>query len=164
MMRNIWRSIWLMAWCSILCVSIKAQIQIGTVSGIVTDPAGGRVVGAKIRLNNSITGYDETRIADACGRICRFKLDVDSFRPSPNVRWAYQDSVSLNCSEVEKPVDVARVAECLGGTDTPTPLACVSAPAPYAIGNRSKARLLCEVAADVHYEMRRCAREDADIP
>jgi hypothetical protein len=51
----------------ILCVSIAAQIQIGTISGAVTDQAGARVVGAKIRLNNAVTGYDETRVADASG-------------------------------------------------------------------------------------------------
>jgi hypothetical protein len=51
----------------LLCPSVSAQIQIGVISGPVTDPAGARVAGAKIRLSNPITGYDETRAADARG-------------------------------------------------------------------------------------------------
>ena len=51
----------------LLRLSASAQIQIGTINGAVTDQAGARVAGAKIKLNNSITGYDETRTADARG-------------------------------------------------------------------------------------------------
>jgi hypothetical protein len=66
-MRIIWRSIRLMALCLIFCAGIAAQIQIGTINGVVDDPAGARVAGAQVRLSNSITGYDEKRVADARG-------------------------------------------------------------------------------------------------
>src|SRR5262249_1127979 len=40
----------------LLTISAHAQIQIGTIKGGITDPAGAAVTGASVRLTNSITG------------------------------------------------------------------------------------------------------------
>ncbi len=64
-MKNTLFSICLLAFC--LPIGANAQIRIGTVTGVVTDPAGARIAGARLTLSNAIASFDETRIADASG-------------------------------------------------------------------------------------------------
>jgi hypothetical protein len=45
-----------------------SQIQIGTIRGAVTDPAGAAVAGAEVSLSNPITGYSSAAVTDDQGR------------------------------------------------------------------------------------------------
>ena len=47
--------------------SAPAQIQIGTVSGTVTDPVGALLPGATVMLSNPITGYSNVATTDQSG-------------------------------------------------------------------------------------------------
>ncbi len=46
---------------------VQAQIQIGTVRGVVTDPGGALVANAKVTLDNSLTGYHSTQTTNNQG-------------------------------------------------------------------------------------------------
>lgn len=90
-MRNVFRLVHLVIVCLFFCLSAQAQIQIGTISGSITDPAGARVAGAKIMLGNSITGYGETRTTDARGEftfnnvpfaVYSLRVEANGFQPS----------------------------------------------------------------------------------
>ncbi|MGH9939746.1 MAG: TonB-dependent receptor [Blastocatellia bacterium] len=50
-----------------LATSAHAQIQIGTIKGAITDPAGAVVAGAGVWLTNSITGEKVEGVADGAG-------------------------------------------------------------------------------------------------
>jgi TonB dependent receptor/Carboxypeptidase regulatory-like domain/TonB-dependent Receptor Plug Domain len=50
-----------------LPAAVQAQIQIGVVKGVVSDPTGARIPGATLNLSNPITGLNETRISDPTG-------------------------------------------------------------------------------------------------
>jgi len=51
----------------LLATSASAQIQIGTIKGAITDPAGAGVAGAGVWLTNSITGEKVEGVADSVG-------------------------------------------------------------------------------------------------
>jgi hypothetical protein len=68
-MRIVTLAFYLVASCTTLHTNAVAQIQIGTVTGLVTDPAGARIAGAKISLTNPVSNYKETQISDARGEI-----------------------------------------------------------------------------------------------
>jgi hypothetical protein len=53
----------LLAGGSVFCQSISG----GTVAGVVTDPSGGVVPGAKVVLRNQVTGYEQTAVAATDG-------------------------------------------------------------------------------------------------
>src|SRR5450631_2729510 len=52
-----------------LTVSAPAQSSgaAGTIDGLVTDPAGSVIPGAKVELSNQLTGYHRATLADASG-------------------------------------------------------------------------------------------------
>jgi hypothetical protein len=56
-----------------------AQIQIGTVGGSVTDPAGARLTGARVTLLNALNGYSETRTTDERGEFTFNNLPFDGY-------------------------------------------------------------------------------------
>lgn len=62
--RSIWPTVLL---CVLLIRPAHAQIQIGTVNGVVVDPQGARVSGAQVVLVQSLGHYQETRQANALG-------------------------------------------------------------------------------------------------
>src|SRR6058998_1276406 len=43
------------------------SINSGTVTGVVTDPSGGIVRGARVQLRNSVTGYEQSVVTDDAG-------------------------------------------------------------------------------------------------
>ena len=51
----------------LLTISAHAQIQIGTIKGGITDPAGAVVTGASVWLTNSITGEKVGGVTDGAG-------------------------------------------------------------------------------------------------
>jgi hypothetical protein len=54
---------------TVVCIHarVDAQIQIGTINGIVADAAGARLPGARVSLSNSTAGSEEVRVSDARG-------------------------------------------------------------------------------------------------
>lgn len=66
-MQRVWRTILLLSVTALIALPATAQIQIGTLHGVVTDPAGGRVAQAVITLDNRLTGYAATLTTDARG-------------------------------------------------------------------------------------------------
>src|SRR5260370_10075495 len=62
-----------MLWCAFLVLpfahrTLSAQsIQSGTVLGVVKDPAGTVVPGAKVNLRNPVTGYEQNTVTDSAG-------------------------------------------------------------------------------------------------
>jgi len=48
--------------------SLQAQTQTGTITGTVTDPSGGAIVGANVTITNEGTGVAQTTTTDAQGR------------------------------------------------------------------------------------------------
>ena len=53
--------------CLLAASALGQSINSGTVSGQVTDPSGALMAGAMVRLTNSVTGYDQTVVADNSG-------------------------------------------------------------------------------------------------
>jgi hypothetical protein len=61
------------------------SINSGTVSGQVTDPSGAFIAGAKVRLTNPVTGFEQTAVTDTSGAfkfnsvpVNNYHLDVSS--------------------------------------------------------------------------------------
>ena len=50
-----------------LTISAQAQIQIGTIKGVVTDPAGSVVAAAKVLLTSPLTGERVEAVTDSAG-------------------------------------------------------------------------------------------------
>jgi hypothetical protein len=83
--------------------SSRAQVNTATLSGVVTDPQGRTVQGAKVTVTSSTTGASRTLVVDDDGRYSfiglppgRYKLSVDggsSFAPFAN------DSVTITVGE-----------------------------------------------------------------
>lgn len=66
-MRSILRTILWLSVTALVAAAVHAQIQIGTLHGIITDPAGARVAQAVVTLDNRLTGYAATLTTDARG-------------------------------------------------------------------------------------------------
>jgi hypothetical protein len=58
---------------------VTGQIQIGTVTGTVTDPVGARLPGAKVTMSNALTGYNEVRTTDDHGEFAFNNVPFDSY-------------------------------------------------------------------------------------
>jgi hypothetical protein len=52
----------------ILCIAVSAQLPTSTVNGIVTDPQGAAVVGAKVVVTSKATGVSRETATGADGR------------------------------------------------------------------------------------------------
>src|SRR5262249_40420403 len=59
---------------------LRPQIQTGTVRGTITDPAGAVLGGARILLDNSITGFQTEASSDGQGLFAFDNLPFDSYR------------------------------------------------------------------------------------
>jgi Carboxypeptidase regulatory-like domain len=53
---------------AVLCITVSAQLPTATVNGMVTDPQGAAVVGAKVTITSKATGVSRETAADAGGR------------------------------------------------------------------------------------------------
>ena len=59
--------------------SVPAQIQIGTIRGTITDPAGAVLPDARITLNNPLTGYHSVSITGPQGEFTFAHVPFDSY-------------------------------------------------------------------------------------
>ena len=70
------------------------SINSGTVNGTVTDPSGARIAGAMVRLENPVTGYMQSVVADAMGSFRLNNVPVNNYKLSataPGFAAATQD-------------------------------------------------------------------------
>src|SRR5262245_50090951 len=58
----------------------RHQIQTGTIKGTVTDATGAALVGARIALDNSITGFRTETYSDSQGAFVFDNVTFDSYR------------------------------------------------------------------------------------
>ncbi|MBO0726372.1 MAG: TonB-dependent receptor, partial [Blastocatellia bacterium] len=107
------------------------QIQIGTVKGAITDPAGAAVAGAVVRLINSITNEKVERVTDGAGGFVynnvpfnRYTLRVEASgfaaqsRPiTVNSNLPLELSISLSVASASEQINVA-APENLAGADS----------------------------------------------
>src|SRR5664279_3920282 len=65
-----------------LTVSAPAQSSgsAGTIDGLVTDPAGSVIPGAKVELNNQLTGYHRDTLTDASGAFHFLNIPPNPYR------------------------------------------------------------------------------------
>jgi len=56
------------------------SINSGTVSGQVTDPSGALIAGAKVRLANAVTGFEQTAVTDTSGNFRFNSVPVNNYR------------------------------------------------------------------------------------
>src|SRR4029077_12059989 len=94
----------------ILCVLVfscalsgAAQVNTATLSGIVTDPQGLAVRGAKVTVTNAATGAERSRVVDDTGRYTligrapgRYKMSVDG---GANFAVFQNDSIVITVGE-----------------------------------------------------------------
>src|SRR4030095_13342051 len=57
----------------------SGQIQIGTVTGTVTDPVGARLPGAKVSLSNALTGFNDVGTTDDRGESTFNNVPFDGY-------------------------------------------------------------------------------------
>jgi hypothetical protein len=60
-------------------IDVWAQIQIGTLTGTVADPAGARVAGAKLTLSNALAEVVEMRVSDDRGEFAFNNLPLATY-------------------------------------------------------------------------------------
>src|ERR1700733_4056112 len=56
------------------------SINSGTVSGVVTDPSGALIAGAKVRLTNPVTGFEQMAVTDNNGAFRFNSVPVNKYR------------------------------------------------------------------------------------
>jgi len=105
----------------LLATSASAQIQIGTVKGAITDPAGAVVAGAGVWLTNSITGEKVEGVSDSAGVFVfnntpfnRYTLRVEARGFAPQSRQVtvssnlpIELSISLSVAGASEQINVA---------------------------------------------------------
>src|SRR5215469_12732265 len=67
-------------YCSVARATGPGQIQTGTIKGRVTDPTSAALVGARIKLDNSITGFKNETVIDSEGTILIANIGFDAYR------------------------------------------------------------------------------------
>lgn len=60
--------------------SFGQSINSGTITGQVTDPSGAFIAGAKVRLNNPVTGFEQTAVTDTNGAFRFNSVPVNNYR------------------------------------------------------------------------------------
>src|SRR5580700_2069383 len=97
--------------CVVVCllmlafgVAVSAQVNTSTLVGVVTDPQGLPVHGAKVTATNAVNGAERTTVADDNGRYTlvglppgEYKVTVDG---GANFAIFYNDSVAVTVGEV----------------------------------------------------------------
>src|SRR5271156_5581392 len=56
------------------------SINSGTISGQVTDPSGAFIAGAKVRLTNPVTGFEQMTVTDTGGNFRFNSVPVNNYR------------------------------------------------------------------------------------
>ena len=59
--------------------AIGQSINSGTLSGQVTDPSGALIAGAKVRLANAVTGFEQTSVTDTSGNFRFNSVPVNNY-------------------------------------------------------------------------------------
>src|SRR5579863_3422559 len=60
------------------------SINSGTVTGQVTDPSGALIAGAKVRLTNPVTGFEQMTVSDTNGGFRFNSVPVNTYRLEVN--------------------------------------------------------------------------------
>src|SRR5262249_62168546 len=103
------RMIWIM-WisASLLCVSLlfnlplQAQIYSGSLTGVVTDPSGAVVPGAKVKLTDVEKGFSDETDPGSAGRYVLRSLPPGNYRISialTGFNTYVQDGIVLNVNQ-----------------------------------------------------------------
>jgi outer membrane receptor protein involved in Fe transport len=114
----------LFALLSLPASSAYAQIQIGTVKGAITDPAGAVVAGAEVWLTNSISGEKVAGVTDSAGGFTfnnvpfnRYTLRVEatgfitsSRQVTVNSNLPLELSINLRVASASEQIDIAASA------------------------------------------------------
>src|ERR1700733_10922476 len=71
-----------MSWVAVLAAisAFGQSINSGTVTGQVTDPSGAFIAGAKVRLTNPVTGYEQMAVTDTNGGFRFNSVPVNNYR------------------------------------------------------------------------------------
>src|SRR5215475_14242823 len=115
----------------LLTISAHAQIQIGTIKGGITDPAGAVVTGASVWLTNSITGEKVGGVTDGAGVFVfnnvsfnhyTLRVEARGFAPQSrsitvNSNLPLELSISLSVAGASEQINVA-AQENLAGADS----------------------------------------------
>jgi hypothetical protein len=80
------KSFFSISFMAALCVAsaFGQSINSGTVSGLVTDPSGAFIAGAKARLTNPVTGYEQMSVTDTNGAFRFNSVPVNNYRLEVN--------------------------------------------------------------------------------
>src|SRR5262245_53763236 len=70
----------------LLTINAQAQIQIGTIKGVVTDPAGAVVADAKVLLTSPLTGERVEAVTDSAGSFVFNNLPFNRYALSVEAR------------------------------------------------------------------------------
>jgi hypothetical protein len=91
----------------VVCTSAFSQDTNAFLSGQITDPSGGAIVGAKVQAVNSKTGYQQTQTTTSAG-MYRLSLPVGEYDlhvSAPDFATYRQDGIELNVSQTVR-IDV----------------------------------------------------------
>src|SRR6267378_1266778 len=58
---------WILGFCLVVSLPLRAQVTGATISGTITDASGGVIVGAEISVRNTATGINRNTTADSAG-------------------------------------------------------------------------------------------------
>ena len=103
---------------AVLCIAVSAQLPTSTVSGMVTDPQGAAVVGAKVTITSKATDVSRETAADAGGRYTVAGLPPGDYmvRVSASGFGATEFDLHLDVGSaktVDMPLKVARAGETI---------------------------------------------------
>ena len=91
----------------LLCsLPTQAQLYSGTVTGVVTDPTGGVVPGAKVTLVDQNKGYAFTATTDSAGRYLIRSVPPGSYKikaEAKGFQTEEQSGVAVDVSQIDAP-------------------------------------------------------------
>lgn len=112
----------LLAWLSVVILllfsrAISAQIQIGTIRIVVTDPAGAVIPGALLELTNRLNGYRRSAVSDQEGGAVFNNVPFDEYRLVLEVRGFERAARSVTVRS-NLPIELSVRLAIRGATET----------------------------------------------
>ena len=147
-------------WLTILAVAIlltpfgaKAQLGgTGTIEGVVTDPSGAVIAGAKVSAVNLSTGAETMRTTSKGGAYSLAPLDPATYRISvtaPGFETLVRNNVALNglqVIELDLKLKVGAASQTVTVSDAPPPLETSNATVGNAIDDHAYSNIPLEMA------------------